>query len=239
MGNPDFMKAIAGGVSDALSDVKKLPMMLTALRNGGAESLLRALVNHKLEEATGCVAFTEAAKRRADLALIRPEDNAAVAFVEFKHNFVSQRLDIAYEMKKAKLQLISQRLGNETEGAAAVGSSAVEGSMPTRQEAVYVYVHFLVSLDHGSAGSPSGLAAIHNRNVTGYKRFFDAQSAAEQRAEAINIARAELPHWEPSDDEMRKFFVSHEIGPAGARCTLICWAFALEDDSFIPLQLMA
>ncbi len=239
MGNPDVMKAIAGGVSDALRDVEKLPMMLTALRNGGAESLLRALVNHRLEEATGCVAFTEAAKRRADLALIRSEDNVAVAFLEFKHNFVSQRLDIAYEMKKAKLQLISQRLGNETEMAAALGSRAVEGPIPVRQEPVYVYVHFLVSLDHGGAGSPSDLAVIHNRNVSGYKRFFDGQSAAEQRAGAIKIARAELPNWVPSDDEMRKFLLIHEIGSAGARCTLICWAFVLEDDSFVPLQLMA
>ena len=102
-----------------------------------------------------------------------------------------------------------------------------------------MYVHFLVSLDHGGAGSPSGLAVIHNRNVSEYKRFVDGQSAAEQRIEVINIARAELSHRMPSDDEMRNFFISHEIGSEGARCILICWAFALEGDSFTPLQLLA
>jgi hypothetical protein len=196
------------------------------------------LVNHKLEESTGCVAFTEAAKRRADLALIRSEDNAAAAFVEFKHNFVSQKLDIAYEMKKAKLQLISQRLGNET-GKAALGSGATEESSSIRHEAAYVYVHFLVSLEYSGTDSPSGLAAIHNRHVSGYKRFFDSPSADTQRSDAVNVARAELGDRMPKDDEIFKFFVSHEIGPAGARCRLMCWAFSLDGDFFTPLQLMA
>lgn len=217
MGNPDFMKAIAGGVSSALSDVEKLPMMLTALRNGGSESLLRALVNHRIEEATDCVAFTEKAKakKRADLKLIDRGSGTPAAFVEFKHNFVSQARNIADEMEKAKRQLISQRLGNETERAAALGSSAVEGSIPPRQEVVYVYVHFLVSLDHG-AEPPSGLAAIHNQNLSessGYKRFFDGQSAANQRNEAINVARAELSRWMPSDDEIHRFLLAMRLAP--------------------------
>lgn len=245
MCNPDFAKKIASGVGEALSEACELPMMLTALRNGGSESLLRALVNHRIEKATNCVAFTEQAKekKRADLKLIDRKSRNPAAFVEFKHNFVGQAGAIAREMKKAKQQLISQRSGNEEEIVAASGSSAIVGSTPPRSEAAYVYVHFLVSLDHGS--EPSGLAEIHNQNLSetsGYKRFIEAESANTQIRKAINTAieavRDTLPHLRPDDDEARKYFVRHKVGDVGAQCTLICWAFALEGPSFVPLQLM-
>lgn len=246
MTNPDFATKIASGVGKALREVCGLPMMPTALRNGGSESLLRALVNHRIEEATDCVALTEQAKKKklADLKLIDPVSRNPAAFVEFKHNFVVQAKQIADEMEKAKQQLISQRSGNDEEIAAALGSSAIEGSISPRPEAVYVYVHFLVSLDHG-AEPPSGLAQIHNQNLSetsGYKRFIEAESANTQIGKAINTAieavRDTLPKLTPDDDEAQKYFVRHKIGDMGAQCTLICWAFALEGDSFVPLQLM-
>ncbi|MCZ8167190.1 hypothetical protein [Silanimonas sp.] len=246
MCNPDFAKKIASGVGEALSEACELPMMLTALRNGGSESLLRALVNHRIEKATNCVAFTEQAnkKKRADLKLIDSRSGTPAAFVEFKHNFVNQARGIANEMEKARQQLISQRSGNEEEVAAALGSSAIVRSTPPRSEAIYVYVHFLVSLDYGDKLS-SDLAAIHNQNLGekgGYKLFFDRKKANEKIAKAINTAieavRDTRPDLKKEQGEAGKYFFRHALGDAGAQCTLICWAFALEGPSFVPLQLM-
>lgn len=131
-----------------------------ALRNGGAESYLRALSLDGIEQSTGCVAFLEADRKRVDAVLRCPSSGECRAAIEFKHNFSHQTKAIEISRIRAKEQLLQH------------GDAKAEK----------FYVHFVTSLEANDPGS--GFAEFHNRYVsTGYKKFYSPDLQAQALAQ--------------------------------------------------------
>jgi hypothetical protein len=129
-----------------------------ALRNGGAESYLRALSVDGIEKATGYVAFLEANSKRADAVLRCPKSGECKAALEFKHNFLPQTKAIESSRRRAKEQLLYHEDVNIEK----------------------YYVHFVIALE--SKDLECGLAEFHNRYVpttTNYKKFYTPDQQVE------------------------------------------------------------
>jgi hypothetical protein len=145
----NLSEALLSGMHDAFVCVQDTATAFSALRNGGAESYLRALSVDGIEKATGYVAFLEANKKRVDAVLRCPKSGESKAALEFKHNFLPQTTEIESSRSKAKKQLLHHEDVNIEK----------------------YYVHFVIALE--SKDLECGLAEFHNRYVsTNYKKFY-------------------------------------------------------------------
>lgn len=154
--------AIFSGMHEAFARVQGRSTAFSALRNGGAESYLRAMSVDGIEKATGYVAFLEADRKRVDAVLRCPKSGECRAALEFKHNFLHQTKAIESSRFRAKEQLRNYKGVNFEK----------------------FYVHFVIALESIDLGC--GFAEFHNRYVsTGYKKFYtpDLQAKALFKAE--------------------------------------------------------
>ena len=211
----DFIEKFAAGLDEGLSAATKLPFMLTVLRNGGAESVLRGVVLGELERATRCLAFSVAENMRVDAVLREVPDGRPAAFIEFKHNFIGQRSsEIQSSTAKAKTQLDGS-----------VASFMKAGSPVGENPPLAIYIHFFVSL--GVADEDVVLSKLHNAHVrTSYKKFTrmtKLEQCYEETERAFGIAKA-----------FRNYPVD---APEGLVCSLDCWAFTVEQGSLQPISL--
>lgn len=159
----DLSGAVFGGMHEALSRLEASSAAFSVLRNGGAESFLRALAVDGIEKATGYVAFLEADGKRVDAVLRCPKSGECRAVLEFKHNFLRQAKAIESNRLRAKEQLLLHE------------DVSVEK----------FYVHFVISLESEDLGC--GFAEFHNRHVsTGYKKFYTPDLQAKALFEVEN-----------------------------------------------------
>lgn len=192
---------LVDGLHKGLSSWVTSTGALTVARNGGAESAIRAHLLPYLEEATSCMAFTEADRKRIDVTL-RPKSSpeTEAVLLELKHNLLhpQQRRYISGSSAVAQLQTADVHMG------------AVTGRY---------YLHLVIELcvDAATMETTDPLVLAHNKLVPSYKRFLRAIDLQEELRKVRDIFKA----------PPARYYISERPRGAAARATLYCWLFSV------------
>lgn len=207
-----FETRLVDGLHEGLSSWARSPGALSLARNGGAESAIRAHLLHYLEEATSCIAFTEADRNRIDVTL-RPKSapNTAVVLLELKHNLLHkhQRRYICDSHDRAvdQLRKADAQIQNVTGR---------------------YYLHFVIALciDAAVKENPLQLILAHNELVPAYKRFLPETDLQEALSHVHDIFRA----------PPARYRISENPKTTTAPATLYCWLFSVpQEGDAIPI----
>jgi hypothetical protein len=198
-----FEIRLVDGLHKGLSTWARSPGALSLARNGGAESAIRAHLLHYLEEATSCVAFTEADRNRIDVTL-RPQSapNDEVVLLELKNNLL-HRHQQRY-IRESRNRAIGQLLQADEQIENVTGR---------------YYLHFVIALckDAQTKKNLRQLILAHNEFVPAYKRFLPADALKQELLDVQGIFQA----------PPARYSIAEAPESSAAPATLYCWLFSI------------
>lgn len=196
-------KKLIKGLREGIKAWTESDLAFAVARNGGAELALRAQLLHYLEQATGCLAFTESEGVLVDVSL-RPRLAPATGstLLEFKHGILHpvQLSSIKNDRKRAIEQLGHEKLKRED----------ILGRY---------YLHFVHELSYADPPGPIVRSLNAHVGETPYKRF--------QPVLALNRVREDV--WRLMGGEPASYIINCPTDKQ-SKAALHCWLFAVSDN---------
>lgn len=195
-------KKLIKGLREGLKAWTESDLAFAVARNGGSELALRAQLLHYLEQATGCLAFTESEGMRVDISL-RPRFDleTGATLLELKHNNLhpGQRSCIENERKSAIAKLGHDKLKRED----------ILGRY---------YLHFVHELSFADPPGPIVRSLNEHVGGTSYKRF--------QPVPGLDKVRKDV--WQLMGGEPASYVINCPTDKQST-AALHCWLFAVSD----------